>query len=93
MEDSRYVLAVMRSRQHTLRYETMLNRAGIRAAVISTPREAAIGCGLSLKIPYGDLRRVLEMWRRERPEGLAGVYLMEPGGRGRLKSVRIMGMC
>ena len=89
--DRRYILAVMRSRQHTLKYESVLKRSGMQVEVISTPREAAIGCGLSLKIGIQHMQKLLEMWRYNRPEGLAGIYLVEPGvGRKLLKSIRIL---
>ena len=42
-------IASFRSRTQVLRLEDALRRAGLHAGVISTPREVAMGCGLSVR--------------------------------------------
>ena len=42
-------LAAFRSRTQVLRMENALHRAGLSAGVIATPREIAVGCGLSVR--------------------------------------------
>ena len=42
-------IGAFRSRTQVLRMEDALRRAGLNAGVISTPREVAIGCGLSVR--------------------------------------------
>ena len=46
-----YGIAAFRSRQQVLHYESILSRRGIPVRVLSTPREVAVGCGLSLQFP------------------------------------------
>ena len=43
-----YLIAVFRSRQQALRLEAALKREGLPVRMISTPREVALGCGLSV---------------------------------------------
>lgn len=45
-----YVLAVYRSRSTAVRVYDFLLRQGQACALISTPRQAGVGCGLSVKI-------------------------------------------
>ena len=45
------VLAVFRSRSQAIDCNARLRAMGIPAGIVNTPREANIGCGLSVKIP------------------------------------------
>lgn len=44
-----YVIAVYRSRNVSIRAYNFLVSQGVTAALISTPRKANVGCGLSVK--------------------------------------------
>ena len=78
-----YGIAAFRSRQQVFRYETLLARNGIACRVVSTPREIAVGCGLSLQFSLEDLRTVQAILARERPVNLIGLYMIDhrTGGR------------
>ena len=43
-------IASFRSRQQVFAFEGALSRQGLRAEVVSTPREVALGCGLSVPV-------------------------------------------
>lgn len=45
------ILAVFRSRSQAIDCNARMRAAGIAANLVNTPREANIGCGLSVKIP------------------------------------------
>ena len=45
-----YYIASFKSRAETLRFKKELDRRNIFAETVSTPKEANIGCGLSVKI-------------------------------------------
>lgn len=45
------ILAVFRSRSQAADCNSLLKRYGIPAALINTPKEAGVGCGLSVKFP------------------------------------------
>ena len=77
-----YAIASFRSRQQVFGFESALKRA----EVVSTPREVALGCGLSVRFASEDWPRVSEIYRRVRPGNLIGFYQVEarPGARPRL---------
>lgn len=46
-----YQFAAFRSREQTIKYYEKLRAYRVSCAVINTPREASIGCGISVKYP------------------------------------------
>ena len=76
-------IAAFRSRQQVLRFEGALRRAGIRAQVVDTPRDVAIGCGLSVRFETADTDAVLAAYDRTRPGNLIGFYHVDRRGGGR----------
>ena len=80
-----YGLAAFRSRQQVLRFEARLNRQGIPARVISTPREISMGCGLSVRFPLEHAQSVRQALAAGNAGNLIGFYRAEyEGGRLRL---------
>ena len=80
-----YGIAAFRSRQQVLRFEAALRREGLAVNVGSTPRDVALGCGLSVRFRIEDTPRVLRVLDCARPGNLVGVYRVEhAGGRPRL---------
>ena len=79
-------IASFRSRPQVFAFEGALSRQGLRAEVVSTPREVALGCGLSVRFDLNDFTRVTDVYRRTRPGNLIGFYSVEPqnGGRPRI---------
>jgi len=67
-------IAAFRSRQQVMRFDGALNRAGIRSQVISTPKDVAVGCGLSVRFELRDTQAVLDTYQRTRPGNLIGFY-------------------
>lgn len=53
-----YVLAVYRSRNVSMRAYNFLLKRGITCALVSTPRSANVGCGLSVKFSKDVLPKV-----------------------------------
>ena len=51
------ILAVFRSRAQAIDCVSRFKHFGIPASVVSTPKEANVGCGLSTKIGVFDLGR------------------------------------
>jgi len=63
MADVNCMVILFDSTHHAMRGEAALKGAGIKHAVISTPREFSVSCGISLRIapPVGDeARRALD---------------------------------
>jgi len=73
-------IAAFRSRTHVLRMEDALRRAGLNAGVISTPKEVALGCGLSVRFDLRDAPQVIAVYRRLNPGALIGFYRVENYG-------------
>ena len=69
---SSFGIASFRSRTQVLRLEEALRRAGLSAGVISTPREVAMGCGLSVRFELAELGQVMAVYRRLNPGALIG---------------------
>ena len=85
----RFGIAAFRSRQQVLRLEAALRREGVPVRVISTPREVALGCGLSVRFDLRETPRVLSAVDRLRPQNMIGVYEVEStGGRSKLTVLR-----
>ena len=76
-----YGVAAFRSRQQVLRFEQQLRQEGIgNIRVVSTPREVAIGCGLSVRFELADTPQVMQIYRRVNPSALIGFYRVDHYG-------------
>ena len=80
-----YGIAAFRSRQQVMKFEEALRREGLKVKVISTPREVAVGCGLSVQFATKDVQAVQSVLARMRPVNLIGLYLVSRrGGKAQL---------
>jgi len=80
-----YGIASFRSRQQVLRLEDELRREGLSVRVVTTPREVALGCGLSVQFDVADLARVRQVIACVHPTNLIGLYRVENSPVGRPK--------
>jgi hypothetical protein len=71
------ILAVFRSRSQAVDCANSLRRVGIAAQLINTPREANIGCGLSVKLAVDYYRRAQRVIGAAGYSGFFGYYKME----------------
>ena len=83
-------IAAFRSRQQVMRFDAALRRAGIPADVISTPREVAVGCGLSVQFDLRDARAVMNVFRQALSANLIGFYRVTriPGQRPLIEALK-----
>ena len=49
-----YVVIAFRSRAHTVRFAEFLRKNGAYCQIINTPKEAGVGCGLSVRVSVQD---------------------------------------
>lgn len=68
------ILAVFRSRTQTLGFTEELIRCGVPAQIVSTPKQARIGCGLSCKLPYSSLPKARSLLGKGRYSSFAGFF-------------------
>jgi hypothetical protein len=87
-------VAAFRSRQQVMRFEGILRRAGLNVRVISTPRDVAIGCGLSVEFSIRDAAAVQSILGRAHVPNLIGLYQIDRrgGGRPKLTALSLSGM-
>lgn len=71
------VLAVFRSRSQAIDCNARLRAAGVPANLINTPREANIGCGLSVKVPHNMLERVRVIIRNGKYSAFYGFFRIQ----------------
>ena len=76
------ILAVFRSRAHSLDYAERLNKYGVTATTVPTPKDAKIGCGLCVKFEARYFIRAQAILKTGRYASFKGFYKMEyVGGR------------
>ncbi|MCR4887289.1 MAG: DUF3343 domain-containing protein [Clostridiales bacterium] len=82
-------IAAFSSRQQVMRFDSALRRKGLRSQIISTPRDVALGCGLSVRFDLNDAPAVMETYRQSRPGSLIGFYRVarQPDGRTRVTAM------
>ncbi len=45
-----YIIVAFRSRSHTIKFANLLRERLVAMEIVNTPKEAGVGCGLSVKI-------------------------------------------
>lgn len=71
-----YILAIFRSRAQAVDCNIKLKSIGIASELINTPKEANIGCGLSLKLTQAAAERAKIIVRRANYSAFYGFFLM-----------------
>lgn len=71
------ILAVFRSRSHSLDYVERLNIYGVSATTMPTPKEAKIGCGLCVRFDERSLVRARAILKTGRYSSFKGFYKMD----------------
>ncbi len=78
-----YLLAVFRSRNQTTAFFQLCASSGIVCAVVNTPREANVGCGISVKFAEGSLAIVRRLLSLHEFGTFAGIFRVRAGLFGR----------
>ncbi len=79
-----YVVVAFRSRAHTVKFYEILSNNGISAQIVNTPKEAGVGCGLSVKISKERLGLVKGVAYRVNLSSLAGFFIVSMIGGKRI---------
>ncbi len=74
------ILAIFRSRAQALDCVSALRGAGVPASAVNTPKEAGVGCGLSVKFEEGFTLRVKSVLQTRRYAAFGG-FMKRSGGR------------
>lgn len=78
------ILAVFRSRSQAMDCLGKMKKLGVPAQLINTPKEANVGCGLSLKFPIGASARAKNLIARTNYSAFYGYMKIQNDG-GRLR--------
>lgn len=71
-----FIVVSFRSRSETIKFSEYLKKNGVNNDIISTPKEAGVGCGLSIKITkdkYPLIKRILSVTK---VNSFAGFFLV-----------------
>lgn len=78
-----YIIVAFRSRTHTVKFAEYLKSAGINNEIVNTPKEAGVGCGLSVKVSLQQLTLVKRALRFTNLNSYAGGFLVKVNKGGR----------
>ncbi len=79
-----YVVVAFRSRAHTVKFYEALKMNGIGAEIINTPKEAGVGCGLSVKVKKENLFSVRRAVNALSLASFAGIFSVNSLGSKRI---------
>lgn len=71
------ILAVFRSRSHSISFAERLNGYGISATTVPAPKEAKIGCGLCVRFEVKDFARARAILKASWYSSFKGFYKVE----------------
>ena len=71
-----YIVVAFRSRAHTVKFFDFLRKNGVAAEIVNTPKEAGVGCGLSVKLSKGNLIIVKKALHLSALDSYAGTFLI-----------------
>lgn len=83
-----YIILAFRSRSDTVKFSEFLRNNFVPAEIVNTPKEAGVGCGLSVKFSSMYLSAVKRAVVISRPASYAGFFSVKTiGGRKFVKSI------
>ena len=71
------ILTVFRSRSQSLDYAERLQKYGVQATTMPTPKEARIGCGLCVRFDARDFIRAKAILKTGKYTSFKGFYKMD----------------
>jgi len=77
------VMAVFKSRTHTIEFCNLLKSRGISAKLVSAPKQAKTGCALACDIPYSSYPAAKKLLAQKRYSSFAGFFKSVNAGGGR----------
>ena len=75
-----YLIAVFKSRTQVMKFYSILQNYAIESAIINTPREASLGCGLSVRLDLRDYNCALKVLRMDNYYSFGGFFKVFDNG-------------
>lgn len=83
-----YIIIAFRSRSHTIKMASFLKSNNIGIEIINTPKEAGVGCGLSVKMRKEHFSIAKKAVQSIKLSSFAGFFLVKNiGGRRIVKTI------
>lgn len=83
-----YVIVAFRSRAETVAFSNYLRQNGLPNQIVNTPKEAGVGCGLSVKVSRGYFALVKRAVFNLKLKSFAGFFTISNlGGKTIVKSI------
>jgi hypothetical protein len=83
-----FIIVAFRSRAHTIKFFNLLSAHGVAMEIVNTPKEAGVGCGLSVKIKPQSFEFVKRAVLNLSLSSFAGFFIVKDmGGRRIVKSI------
>ena len=82
-----YIVIAFRSRGHTVKFYQLLQENRIGAQIINTPKEAGVGCGLSVKIMPTQIINAKTLLNKSALSSFAGLFMVKEFSSSRLVRV------
>jgi hypothetical protein len=76
-----YLIIVFRSRTQVVKFYDLLTKYNVPASIINTPREACLGCGLSVKIDTGNFDYAKRLLDHSDLNSFTGFFIVKESGR------------
>lgn len=77
-----FIIISLRSRTQVMKFYELAKREGLNCGIINTPREASVGCGLSVKIGEDSLPRARRILNSYALDTFIGIFRVTDTGRG-----------
>ena len=75
-----YILVSFRSRTDCSSFKELLSISGYKASLIPTPKEAGVGCGLSVKIFSSDIMGIKAVLKKRNYASFTGIFTVSIRG-------------
>ena len=83
-----YIIVAFRSRSHTIKFANLLRERLVAMEIVNTPKEAGVGCGLSVKVKIASFEVVKRLVLMSALPSFAGFFAVkESGGKRFVRSI------
>lgn len=79
-----YLVVAFRSRAETLGFYRYLLSNGFSCEIVNTPKEASVGCGLSVKVSSGYESYLKQAVKNFKGKSFAGIFAVKKVGNKKL---------
>lgn len=83
-----FIAVAFRSRAETVRFFEFMRKNGIYCQIINTPKEAGVGCGLSVRLALADYNKAARAVKIAKFSSFAGIFhVKHMGGKRIVRSI------